>query len=92
MGHVDNLHDLVSPLPVDVVLLVDLKPARACPRGRGRAAHGPVQHVCDGARVRRGVPLHFDRVAGLHGHRRDARAFGPAHVADYVVACHVCLY
>lgn len=92
MGHVDSLHDLVGPLAVDVVLLVDLEPAGAYPRGRGRAAHGPVQHVRDGARVRRRVPLHFNRVAGLRGHRRDARSLGPTHVADYVVACHVRLY
>lgn len=92
MGHIDGLHDLVGPLPVNVVLLVDLEPACAYSRGRYRAAYGPVQHVCDGARVRRGVPLHFDRVAGLRGHRRDARALGPAHVTDYVVARHVRLY
>ena len=71
--HARRLHILIRPLPVHIVPLVNLGPAGADARGLAGVGHRPVQHVRDGARVRRAVPLHLDGVAGLGrvgGHAR----------------------
>ena len=87
--HILRLHDLVCPFAVDVVELVDLGPG-ADARGLLRVGDGAKEAVGDGARVRGGVPLDFDGVAGLGAADGDGAGDDVAvYVAGYVVGCYV---
>lgn len=68
VAHVLGAHDLAGPLAVDVIELVDLEP-RSNTSGILGGVDGAEQHVSDGSRVARLVPLDLDGVslAGLNG-------------------------
>lgn len=86
VGHVGRLHDLVGPLAIDLVLLVDLEPASTDTGSLGGVVDGSVEEVSDGARVAGGVPLDLDGVALSGGDGLDARGnLGAANVASHVV-------
>ena len=90
VGAVAGLHDLVGPLAADLVLLVDLEPARTDAVGLAGIVHGAVQEVGNGTRVAGVVPLHLDGVALGGGDRLDARGhLGAPHVARHVVGGYV---
>ena len=89
VGHILRLHDLVGPLSVGIVELVDLEPRAnaGCLLGIGDRS---VEEVGDGPRVRRRVPLDLDGVACFgrtYGNRR--RHDVAVHVAGDVVRLHV---
>lgn len=85
-----GLHDLVGPLAVDLVLLVDLEPSSTDTVGLAGVVDGTVQEVGDGAGVAGVVPLDLDGVAFLRGDSLDARRnLGAADVAGHVLGCHV---
>lgn len=89
MRHVYRLHDLVCPLPIHIVLLINLEPG-AYAGSLGSIGHGSHQHVRDGAWVRGRVPLDLDGVASLRsngGHPRGDRV--AVDVARNVIAGHV---
>ena len=89
VGHVDRPHDLVGPLSINVVELVDLEPASAHTSGGRSIVDRAEEHVGDWARVSRAIPLHLDAVAlaGLDG--LDNRRSRRHNVAGDVVARHV---
>ena len=63
VGHVGGLHNLVGPLAVDLVELVDLEPAGANTGSLGSVVDRSIQEMSDRTRVTGGVPLNFDGVA-----------------------------
>lgn len=87
--HVDRLHDLVRPLPIHIVLLVDLEPGAHA--GSLRCIRdGSEQHVRDGPRVGGRIPLDLDGVAGLRSNGSHPRGdLVAVDVARNVVAGHV---
>jgi hypothetical protein len=91
MGHVVRLHDLVGPLAIDLVKLINLEPASADASSLGRVVDGSVQEVSDGARVTGGVPLNLDGVALSGRNGLNARGhLAAADVAGHVIRCYVC--
>lgn len=90
MRHVHGHHDLVRPLAVDIVLLVNLDPLAHTGGLRG-IGDGAEQHMRDRAGVCGRVPLDLDGVASLGGDGRHARGdLVAVDVACDVVAVHVC--
>ena len=63
MRHVGRLHDLVGPLAVDLVQLINLKPTSANTGSLGSVVDRSIQEMSDRTRVTGGVPLNFDGVA-----------------------------
>lgn len=87
--HVHRLHDLVRPLPIHIVLLVNLEPGAYAGSLRS-IGNGSEQHVRDGTWVRGRVPLDLDGVASLRGNRGHSRGdLVAVDVARNVVAGHV---
>lgn len=86
VGHVAGLHDLVGPLAVDLILLIDLEPASTDTSCLRSIVDGSVQEVSDGARVARAVPLDLDGVTLSGGNGLDARGnLGTTDVASHIV-------
>lgn len=90
VGHVVGLHDLVGPLAIDLVLLVDLEPAGTDTGSLASIIDGSVEEVSDGAGVARVVPLDLDGVtlSSLDGLNTRGN-LGSADVAGHVVGLDV---
>lgn len=89
MCHLHRLHNLIRPLSIHIALLIDLDPAPH-PALLRRIPDRPEQEMRDRPRMRRRVPLDFDRVARGGG----ADGFGArhgvaAHIAGDVVGADV---
>lgn len=90
MGHVVLLHDLVGPLAVDLVELVNLEPSSTDAGSLGSIVDGSVEHVGDRTWVAGLVPLDLDSVALGGSNGLDTGGdLGAADVADDVVAGYV---
>lgn len=91
VGHVGCLHDLIGPLAVNLIQLVDLEPASANTSSLRCVIDGTVQEVGDGTGVAGGVPLDLDGVAlsGLDG-LNARRYFTAVDIAGHVVRLYVC--
>lgn len=86
MRHVLRLHNLIRPLPIHIIHLINLCPRPDTRRLRG-IADGAKEHVRDGTRVRGRVPCHLDRVTSLGGDGGHARGhYVAVDVAGNVVA------
>ena len=88
--HVVGLHDLIGPLAINVVLLVNLEPACTnASRLRG-IINGSEQKVRNGTQVTGVIPLHLDGVALGGINRQDASGdLGAVNVAGHVVGLDV---
>ena len=88
--HVGGLHDLVGPLAIDLVLLVDLEPAGADTSSLAGVIDRAVQEVGDGSGVAGRVPLNLDGVAfsGLDGLDTGGN-LGAVDVASHVIGLYV---
>lgn len=90
VGHVAGLHDLVGPLAINLVNLINLEPSGTNTSGLAGVVDGSVQEVSDGAGVARVVPLDLDGVALSSGDGLDTRGnLGAADVASHVIGGHI---
>lgn len=90
--HVDSFHDLVRPLAVYIIQLVDLDPSSNA-SSLCCICHWAVEEVRDGTRVSGGIPLHLDRIACFgsvdgFGARDDIAI----NVAGNIIRLNICLW
>jgi len=85
VGHVACAHDLVGPLSIDVVLLVNFEPSSTDTSCSGSIVDGK-EEVGNGAGMTRLIPLDLDAVSssGLNG--LHSTLAGRRDVASHVVA------
>jgi hypothetical protein len=90
VGHVVSTHDLVRPLPINVVKLIDLEPSRTDTSNLRGIIDGTEKEMRDWSGVAGLIPLNLDSVALVRGDSLNSRGnLVSVHVAGHGIAGNI---